>query len=235
MPARDISVSPVQEEPEVRTQPTAMASGDTLESAVGDLAVPGSEGERLPFAAQLRTNMLYDLLMVPNIGGDIALGRHFSVGARWMYAWWSRSRSDFFWRIYGGDVSGRWWFGKEAREKRLQGHHVGVYGGAFIYDFELGGHGNMGGYPGASLWEQCQYVAAVEYGYTLPIARRLNLDFSVGVGYMGGKYVTYKPIDGHFVWDSTRRRSYFGPTKLEVSLVWLLGRDNFNIKKSKGK
>ncbi|MCM1491593.1 MAG: DUF3575 domain-containing protein, partial [Muribaculum sp.] len=37
--------------------------------------------------------------------------------------------------------------------------------------------------------------------------------------------------DDHYVWQSTHRRKYFGPTKLEVAFVWLIGRDNVNRKK----
>jgi hypothetical protein len=62
----------------------------------------------------------------------------------------------------------------------------------------------------------------------LPIARRLNLDFVIGAGYNWGIFDEYIPIDGHDVWQSTKRRMFFGPTKIEVSLVWLIGRGNYN-------
>jgi hypothetical protein len=65
----------------------------------------------------------------------------------------------------------------------------------------------------------------------LPIARRLNIDFTIGVGYVGGKYYDYKPIDGHYVWQATKKRRWFGPTKAEISLVWLIGRGNSNKQK----
>lgn len=41
----------------------------------------------------------------------------------------------------------------------------------------------------------------------------------------------YAPIDGHYVWKETRRRHWFGLTEAEISLVWLLGRGNYNEKK----
>ena len=100
------------------------------------------------------------------------------------------------------------------------------------YDFETGGRGYMGGEPGGTLFDRANFAGGVEYGYSLPVGRRLNLDFTIGVGYMGGKYYEYKPIDDCYVWQATKQRHYFGPTKLEVSLVWLLGRDNTN--KGKG-
>ena len=45
---------------------------------------------------------------------------------------------------------------------------------------------------------------------------------------MGGEYKEYLPQDGHYVWQSTKRRHWIGPTKAEISLVWLIGRGNTN-------
>ena len=72
------------------------------------------------------------------------------------------------------------------------------------------------------------YSAGVEYGYSLPVAYRLNIDFSIAVGYWGGTHDEYKPVDNCYVWQSTKEQHWFGPTKAEVSLVWLIGRGNFN-------
>ena len=71
--------------------------------------------------------------------------------------------------------------------------------------------------------------------YSMPIAERLNIDFSLVAGYMGGRYYKYIPIDGHYVWQSTHNRHWWGPTKIEVTLVWLLGNNNYNVKKGGNK
>lgn len=187
--------------------------------------------ERKPFYMSVKTNMLYDALLVPNIGLEFYLGKNWSVAGNWMYGWWNTNNKHRYWRTYGGDIAIRKWFGKKADEKPLTGHHLGVYGQLFTYDFEWGGKGHMGGQPGGTLWDEMNYAAGVEYGYSLPIAYRLNLDFTIGVGYWGGKYYKYTPMDGHYVWQETRNRHWFGPTKAEVSLVWLLGRGNSNNRK----
>lgn len=179
----------------------------------------------------LRTNLLYDLLAVPNIGADIWIGRRLSVSASWMYGWWHCDRHFRYWRIYGGDLGLRWWPGSG---KPLGGHHLGLSAGLVTYDFEWGGRGYMGGIPGGSLWDRCHHTVMAEYGYSLPLARRLNLDFTAGFGYMGGEYREYLPIEGHYVWQSTKRRRYMGPLKAEISLVWLIGRGNVNSQKGGG-
>lgn len=184
-----------------------------------------------PFYMDVRTNMLYDALLIPNIGVEFYLGKDWSVVANWMYGWWKRDPSHWYWRAYGGDIAVRKWFGRAAKEKPLTGHHLGVYGQIFTYDFETGGKGYMGGKPGGTLWDKMNWAAGVEYGYSLPIARRLNIDFTIGVGYWGGTYHEYKPVDNCYVWQCTKQRHWFGPTKAEVSLVWLIGKGNYNKEK----
>ena len=175
---------------------------------------------RKPFYMSLHTNMLYDLALVPNGGVEFYLGRGWSVSGNWMYAWWKSDRKHNYWRIYGGDLAVRKYFGRLAKEKPLTGHHAGVYGGIVTYDFELGGRGYLG--------DRWSWHAGVEYGYALPIARRLNLDFSLGLGYLGGEYKEYLPIDDCYVWQATKRRRWFGPTKAGIALVWLIGHGNEN-------
>lgn len=174
----------------------------------------------------IKTNMLYDALLVPNAGIEACVGRDFSVGLNWAYAWWSHRVSNKFWRIYGGDIYTRWWFGEKHRLKHLTGHHIGIYAQILTYDFEFGGKGYMSGKPGKNLFARMSYGAGAEYGFSLPIHRCLNIDFTIGFGYLGGKYYEYEPIDGHYVWLRTRNRQWLGPTKAEVSLVWLIGHTN---------
>ncbi len=208
---------------------------DTIGRLDPSFSTASSPEEPKPFHMSVKSNLLYDVLAVPNLGVEFHLGRNWSVAAGWMYGWWSNESRHRYWRIYGGDMAIRKWFGKRAGEKPLTGHHLGLYGQAFTYDFEWGGKGYMGGKPGGTLWERINYAAGVEYGYSLPVGRRLNIDFTIGAGYWGGKYYEYIPLDGHNVWQSTKNRHWWGPTKAEISLVWLLGRGNSNRQKGGAK
>lgn len=184
-----------------------------------------------PFYMDINTNMLYDAAAIPNIGVEFYLGKNLSIDANWMYAWWNSNRRHRYWRTYGGDVELRWWFGSEAHAKPLTGHNLGVYFQTVTYDFEFGGKGYMAGKPGGTLWDRANIGGGISYGYSLPVARRLNIDFEIGVGYMGGRYYEYVPDNGCYVWQATKHMHWFGPTKLGVSLVWLIGCDNYNRKK----
>ncbi|WP_297909218.1 DUF3575 domain-containing protein [uncultured Parabacteroides sp.] len=229
----------VRQKPIIKSDKVELQAGPTMDTVavvqktdtlISQVIVPEHE-ERKPFYMAVKTNMLYDVLAVPNIGIEFYLGKNWSVSGSWMYGWWDKNSKHRYWRIYGGDIAVRKWLGRKAAEKPLTGHHLGLYGQVFTYDFEWGGTGYMGGRPGKTLWNSPNYAMGVEYGYSLPIARRLNIDFTIGVGYWGGKYYTYSPLDGHDVWESTKKRHWFGPTKAEISLVWLLGRGNSNNRK----
>ena len=212
-----------------RLAPLSLSYAPVPEISVN--AVPQPRKAPSPFYMSLRTNMLYDLGLVPNIGADFYLGKNFSLSAFWTYAWWKTDRKHWYWRTYGGDIALRYWFGKAAAAKPLTGHHIGVYAQALTHDFEFGNKGYMAGQPGGNIFDQANLGAGIEYGYSLPITPRLNLDFTASVGYMGGKCWEYVAEDDCYVWQRTKKTRWFGPTKLEVSLVWLIGKANINLGK----
>lgn len=192
-----------------------------LQEATPAAEAPAPASAPEGFAMAIRTNMLYDALLVPNLGAEFSLGRGWSLGADGLYAWWSNDTRHRYWRIAGGELTLRRYFRSPRRGTRLSGHHLGLYGQAFKYDFEFGGKGDMSDFT---------YGGGLEYGYSLPVGRRINIDFTIGVGFLRGKYKEYEPMDGHYVWQKTSIRNFFGPTRAEVSLVWLLGRRNANKK-----
>lgn len=180
------------------------------------------ETEKKPFFMAVKTNLLYDVALVPNVGLEFYLGQGWSISGNWMYAWWKNDTRHRYWRIYGGELDIRKYFGRKAAEKPLQGHHLGVYAQGLTFDFETGGKGYLSNFS---------YGFGLEYGYSLPVAKRLNIDFGLGIGYGGGKYKVYEPEDDCYVYKETKQRHWFGPTRAEISLIWLLGNGNQNSKK----
>lgn len=177
-----------------------------LLSAVSSAANGGSER----FA--LKTNGLGLAGLIPNIGAEVYLGKNWSVSANWNHSWWHSDKSLWYWRMYGGDVSVRRWLG--SHEAPLTGHHVGIYAQALTYDFLIGRRGIM--------CDKGSFGGGLEYGYSFPLKDCLRLDLALGVGYIAGEVKNYVPQDGHYVWQSTVMTHYIGPSKAEVSLVWLI-------------
>ncbi len=188
---------------------------------------PHDDGPQRKAAATgvaLKTNALSDFAAIPHIGVEVALPQHWSLTADWAYAWWNNRSRNRYWRYYGGNIGVRYWVGELARRTALVGHHLGAYAGLLLYDFERGGKGSLSGSAHHTLWHSPNYVVGAEYGYSAPLTQRLHLDFVIGGGFWGGRYQTYEPLDGHYLWTATKQRRWFGPTKAEVSLVWQLGR-----------
>ena len=217
--ATDMTADNTEETPSTEPESTATLYNKEDETVPQDNTEVGNGGK--PFFMAVKTNLLYDAALVPNVGLEFYLGKGWSVCGDWMYAWWSKDAKHRYWRVYGGELEVRKYFGRKAAEKPLQGHHLGVYAQGLTYDFETGGKGYLSDFG---------YGVGVEYGYSLPVAKRLNIDFGLGVGYSGGKYKVYDPEDGCYVYKETKKRRWFGPTKAEISLVWLLGHGNENKK-----
>ena len=177
-----------------------------------------SPQSRRPLFVALKTNLLYDAALVPNIGVEVSLGRRWTLVGDWFYTWFKSDARHRYWQGYGGYFGGRKYFGRASEAHPFTGHHVGAYMLMLTHDVEWGGRGYQ--------MPEYGFGGGLEYGYSAPIGRRLHLDFSFGAGFQDGTYKEYLPIDGHYVWQSTHKRHWFGPTKAEVSLVWLLGPGN---------
>ena len=164
----------------------------------------------------LRTNLLYDAALVPNIGAEVHFGKGWALNASYNHAWWDISDRHYFWRIYGGELGVRKYLSSGEKASPMTGHHIGLYGQAYTYDFETGGKGQM---------SRLTYGGGLEYGYTLPVGKRISIDFSIGAGYLTGEYETYIPDLDCYVWQTTAQRHWFGPTKAEITLVWAICRN----------
>ena len=46
-----------------------------------------TQKEKKNFYMSAKTNMLYDLAAIPNVGAEFYLGKNFSIAANWMYSW----------------------------------------------------------------------------------------------------------------------------------------------------
>ena len=103
---------------------------------------------------------------------------------------------------------------------------MGAYGQLLTYDIEFAGKGYMGGKPGSGIFAAPTWSAGVEYGYTLALTRHLNLDFSIGLGYLQGPQWQYLPANGDYRYEEFRTFRWIGPTRADISLYWLIGMEN---------
>ena len=198
---------------------------ETTTAAVltADTTTTQPEAKKKGFIYALRTNMLYDVVLIPNVGIEVCMGKRWTVGLDWFYTWFSSNNRHRYWQGYGGYLTFRKYLGGqkskiEGQRCQFTGHHLGAYVLGMTYDVEWGGRGYQAARFG--------FGGGLEYGYSKMISRKLTLDFSLGVGFQDGEYKEYLPTDdgtGHYVWQSTHKRHWWGPTKAEISLKWILG------------
>ena len=180
-------------------------------SETGEVSVPPVRNHSY---VAIYTNLLYDAVLVPNLGVEVNFYDNWTVYGDLMRADWNMPAKHFYWNLFGAQVGARKYFGRLASERSFSGHHAGVYGQALAYDLQAG---NLGQQTPIINWG-----GGIEYGYSFPIALNFNIDVALGVGYIGGKYYEYVVHEDHYTWRGTVARAWFGPTKASVSLVWLI-------------
>ena len=177
--------------------------------------------------AAVKTNLLYDAVTAVNFAVEVPIGERWSIVAEDVFPWWSwgPNRNKYAFQMVEIGIEPRYWFYKKEDADVLEGHFVGVYGMSAKYDFQWD----------RSLCYQGEYWSTgVTYGYSLPVKEWLKLEFSASVGFMRSNYRHYQPspeyenlyLDEYQV----GVLSYFGPTKVNVSMVIPLRFDTQKVK-----
>jgi len=197
--------------------------GDTVFiSTPGDTVfVDGKDGLEKPLFA-VKTNLLFDVVTAVNLELEVPLGSRFSVLGEYVFPWWLIEHSQYCLQAVNANLELRYWFGNRHWFSPLTGWFAGVYGGFGYYDIEWGDRGYQG---------EFSLSTGLTAGYAHKIGRRGNfrMEYSLGAGYFNTDYHEYKPVlDKDDDWHLTRLQSgnytWIGPTRLKVSLVWMLNR-----------
>lgn len=168
----------------------------------------------------LKTNLLFDAALMPNVEIEVPIGNRWSVNGEYMFPWWLMDGDKYSLQILAGGLEGRYWLGsRKNRMNRevLTGHFLGLYAGGGKYDLQWDTNGYQGEF----------FIAAgISYGYAHKIARNLHLEFNIGIGLLRTDYRHYHARDNYktLLWQENGKYTWFGPTKAKISLVWLLNR-----------
>lgn len=192
----------------------------------------------------VKSNLLSDLSLTPDLGVEVQWAGRWSAGVEGSYVWLRDHTHDRHWRIEGGNAYLRHWWPVTGRNNLMTGHHLGVYGQLYTFQVQLAdSHGFISGTPGQNLWGKPWWACGVEYGYSINLSGRLNLDLTLGIGYAHGMLNRYGtcgcspaktdtscdcgPRDRYSL-QHRRAVNWVGPTKASVSLVWVIGPENRN-------
>lgn len=169
----------------------------------------------------LKSNLLYDALSLTNFSIEVPLSKHFSALYYHQFPWWrwGEANNKYCIRFLSIGAEGRWWFkpGTQAcpqyKRDRLTGHFLGVYAESGKWDFE---------WARDICYQGEHWSAGFSYGYSMPVGKYLNLEFSLSVGYASIPYRKFTPSEDYeILWrdpENHGRWHYFGPTKAQVTL-----------------
>lgn len=162
----------------------------------------------------VKTNLLYDAAITPNISVEIPFkGERYSAGLNYTFPWWVWNQNATAWQILHWELFGRYWFGDRSRRAVLSGWHLGLLLGGGYYDVEP----KHTGYQGEFI------NVGVEAGYAWRLGRNWRLELGAGAGWFGTKYRYYQGYDSdkHLIWQHTAQFSYPVPMRASLSLSYI--------------
>ena len=168
--------------------------------------------------AALKTNIVSDALLSPNLALEVGLAPKWTLNVAGQLNLWSVDSHK--WRHWLVQPEARYWLCR-----RFQGHFFGLHA--------IGGEFNFGNidtgikFLGSDFsrlkdrrYEGWGAGAGIAYGYAWPVARHWNLEAEIGIGWIHARYDEYpcavcgkKLGSGH--------HNYFGPTKVALNLEYV--------------
>ncbi|MDE7401788.1 MAG: DUF3575 domain-containing protein [Muribaculaceae bacterium] len=122
----------------------------------------------------LKTNLLYDAALLPNLELEYLINRNWSVALEGDIAWWGKYSRNRSYRLVVISPEVKYWIKPRAA---WHGFYVGLFAGGGYYDFLKGKHGYYG--DGG--------MAGVSAGFMWPVTRSLSLEAGLGAGYLYSK------------------------------------------------
>ena len=173
----------------------------------------------------VKSNLLYDATATINAGVEFAVAPQWTIDVSGNYNAWTFSDNHKM-KHWLAQPEIRWW-----GCQRFSGHFVGAHliGG----EFNIGGmlpwgfrSGKMFGFAGGPAFLEHRYEGwaaglGASYGYYWILGNRWGLEATLGVGYVYLNYNKYRceKCGGR---EGYKEGHYFGPTKLGVTLVFLI-------------
>ena len=175
--------------------------------------LPGKEV--FPFVA-VKTNLLYDLTATVNLGVEFRLSDYLSLDISGNYNPWTFPENKK-WKHVLIQPELRYWV-----YEPFNGHFLGTH---FIYGIFNAGNLDLplDIFPGLKdkRYHGKAFGAGISYGYQWILSPRWSMEASFGFGYM---YMDYDIYDYELYGQKQDEdvKHYFGPTKLAVSLIYII-------------
>lgn len=211
-----VKEQPKREEPKVVAEPKPEPVVEEEQPRTSQPVVnPESIQRDVPYSFAVRTNLLYDALLLPTLGVEWRVNRDLSVKLDGSLSWWGgeHGKVQKMWLV---NPEVRWYL---LRDKRFYVGASGSYGEYNIYKYPLGGILSKDtGYQG-TMWN-----TGLTVGYQLYLSHNFSVDFNLGLGYTRSEYDSFGMADGVRVYkERYKSKNFWGPTQAGISLVWTIG------------
>lgn len=167
----------------------------------------------------VKTNLLSDAALSPNLGLEVALAPKWTLDI---------SGQGNFWTIDGHKWK-HWMVQPEARYwlcRRFAGHFFGIHA--------IGGQYNLGNlnipvnFLGTDFhnlknkrYQGWGAGAGIAYGYAFPVHPHWNIEAEIGIGWIYTRYDSYPCAECGSKIDNNRAHNYVGPTKAAINIVYI--------------
>lgn len=168
----------------------------------------------------IKTNVLYDAALSPNLGVEVRVAPRWSVELSGNLNAWTLNDGKK-WKHWLLQPEARYWFCEA-----LGGHFIGIHA--------LGGQYNVGqldipiNFLGTNFKKlkdnryQGWYAGVgVAYGYSWLLHKHWNLEAEIGIGYVHTRYDRYECEGCGRKTASGLHKNYFGPTKAAINVVYV--------------
>lgn len=169
--------------------------------------------------AALKSNLISDALLSPNLGAEFRLSPKWSLDVSGQLNLWSVDGHK--WKHWMVQPEARYWFCRP-----FSGHFLGVHAIGGEYNFgHLGLNFKFLGSDFRKLntqrYEGWAAGAGIAYGYAWPVHPHWNIEAEIGVGWIYTRYDSYPCAECGKKIDSDKPHNYFGPTKAALNIVYL--------------
>ncbi|MCM1152131.1 MAG: DUF3575 domain-containing protein [Muribaculum sp.] len=167
----------------------------------------------------IKSNLISDALLSPNVGLEIGLAPKWTFNVSGQINAWTVDGHK--WKHWLAQPEIRYWFCQ-----RFGGHFLGLHALGGQYNFgHLGTDFKFLGSDFSRLkdnrYQGWGVGAGIGYGYAWPVAKHWNIEAEIGVGWIYTRYDKYPCAECGKKLQDNRVHNYVGPTKAAVNVEYL--------------
>lgn len=179
----------------------------------------GSSGLATAQDVSVKTNIIGDALLSPNLGVEVGLAPRWTIDVTGEVNAWTVD--DHKWKHWFVRPEARYWLCQ-----RFAGHFFGVH--AIAGQYNIGNIGTNFSFLGTDFsnlrdkrYQGWGAGAGIAYGYAWPVAKHWNIEAEFGFGWIYTRFDSYPCAECGTKIDVNRPHNYVGPTKVAINIEYL--------------